>query len=70
MATEVRQKILEVSQNLSESTNKDLMNSMELLKQDFEQTKSNIIYLTKHLDGLEFVYNKILKEYESRINGK
>lgn len=70
MATEVRQKILEVSQNLSESANKDLINSMELLKQDFEQTKSNIIHLTKHLDGIEFVYNKILKEYESRINGK
>ncbi len=70
MATELRQKILEVSQNLSESTNKDLMNSMELLKQDFEQTKSNIIHLTKHLDGIEFVYNKILKEYEGRINGK
>jgi hypothetical protein len=70
MATELRQKILEVSQNLSESTNKDLIGCMELLKQDFEQTKSNIIHLTKHLEGVEFVYNKILKEYESRINGK
>ena len=70
MATDVRQKILEVSQNLSETANKDLINSMELLKQDFEQTKSNIIHLTKHLEGVEYVYNKILKEYESRINGK
>ena len=70
MSSDIRKKILEVSQNCSERTNKELVESMDFLKQDFEQTKSNIIHLTKHLDGIESVYNKILTEYEKRINGR
>jgi hypothetical protein len=43
---------------------------MDVLQKDFTQTKEAIIQLTKHLDGIESIYNKILKEYEKRINGK
>jgi len=55
--------------NLNESTNKELLISLEYLNNDFEQTKSSIINLTKHLDNTEIVYNKILEEYKKRTNG-
>jgi hypothetical protein len=55
--------------SLNESTNKELLISLEYLNNDFEQTKSSIINLTKHLDNTEIVYNKILEEYKKRTNG-
>jgi hypothetical protein len=55
--------------SLNESTNKELLISLEYLNNDFEQTKLSIINLTKHLDNTEIVYNKILEEYKKRTNG-
>jgi len=46
--------------------NKDLIEAMDFLQNDFEETKKLIIKLNKHLDGTELVYNKILKEYKKR----
>lgn len=61
--------IRNVIKNPSESTNKELLTSLEYLSKDFEQTKTSIINLTKHLDSTEKIYNKILEEYEKRTNG-
>ena len=58
-----------VIKNLNESTNKEILHSLEYLSNDFEQTKNTVINLTKHLDNVEIVYNKILKEYQKRTNG-
>lgn len=58
-----------VIKNPSESTNRELLISLDYLSNDFEQTKTSIINLTKHLDTTEIIYNKILKEYEKRTNG-
>lgn len=46
--------------------NKDLVDAMDFLQNDFEDTKKAIIRLTRHLDGTEAVYNKLLKEYKKR----
>ena len=46
--------------------NKDLVDAMDFLQNDFEDTKKTIIRLTRHLDGTEAVYNKLLKEYKKR----
>ena len=46
--------------------NKDLVEAMDFLQNDFEDTKKAIIRLTRHLDGTEAVYNKLLKEYKKR----
>jgi hypothetical protein len=43
---------------------------MDFLNDDFQETKEMIINLTYHLDNIEEMYNKILKEHESRINGQ
>lgn len=46
--------------------NKDLVEAMDFLQNNFEDTKKTIIRLTRHLDGTEAVYNKLLKEYKKR----
>lgn len=46
--------------------NKELMEAMDHLQNDYEETKKLIIKLTHHLDGTENIYNKILKEYKKR----
>lgn len=62
-----KDKINNIIQNLSDSTNKELEFCLEFFTKDFEQTKSSIIKLTKHLDAIEIVYNNILKEYKKRV---
>ena len=52
--------------NLSNSPNSVIMNNLDLLSNEFEKTKNEIIQLTYHLDKIEELYNKTLKEYESR----
>lgn len=46
--------------------NKDLIEVMDFLQKDFEETKKNIVKLTHHLDSSELIYNKILSEYKKR----
>jgi len=46
--------------------NRDLVEVMDFLQKDYEDTKKHIINLTHHLDNSEMVYNKILKEYKER----
>ena len=46
--------------------NRDLVEVMDFLQKDYDETKKYIINLTHHLDNSEMVYNKILKEYKER----
>ena len=39
---------------------------MDFLAQDFEETKKLIVELTYHIDNIENLYNKVLKEYQTR----
>ena len=73
MITSSKISIDEFSQIVSDIKNRgnsDLEKAMDFLNDDFEETKEMILNLTKHLDKIEELYNKILKEHESRINGK
>ena len=65
-----RETVNSVIKNLNESSNKEILYSLEYLSEDFEQTKNTIVKLTYHLDSTEQLYNKILKEYEKRTNVK
>ena len=49
--------------------NRNLVEVMDYLKEDFEKTKDTIIKLTYHMDMTEKEYNKIYEEYKKRING-
>jgi hypothetical protein len=41
---------------------------MDVVTEDFETTKSNLISMSYYLDKLEELYNSMLKEYQSRNN--
>lgn len=56
--------------DIDASSNKDLTEAMDFLSSDFTETKTMIIDLTNHLDNIEGLYNKILTEYENRVNGR
>lgn len=59
-------KIVEVSNDVENKSNKDLFSSLEILSIEFEKTKSLIVDLTRHLELVEDMYNNINKEIGKR----
>lgn len=66
MTKEELQEIIDNQKNLSNMPNGNLIDYMDKLTTDFEDTKENIIKLTYYLDTVEELYNNILKEYQNR----
>jgi hypothetical protein len=62
--------ILDILKNYKNKSNKDLKTAMDFLYNDFEQTKNLILKLVNHLDSSEKSYNKLLEEFNKRLNGK
>ena len=61
-----RDKINNIVNNLIDSSNNEIIYALDFLNVDFEQTKDAIVRMTKHLDTVEVVYDKLLKELENR----
>jgi hypothetical protein len=59
-------KIFEILEDYKNKSNKDLLELLSFLNDDFYKTKDLIIKLTKHLDSTESSYNKILEEINNR----
>jgi hypothetical protein len=59
-------KIVEVSNDVENKSNKDLFLALETLSIEFEKTKTLIIDLTRHLESIEGMYNNINKEIGKR----
>jgi hypothetical protein len=66
MKKEELENIINQQSNLKDLPNSDLVSFMDLITEDFEITKENIVNLTYYLDKLEELYNLTLKEYQSR----
>ncbi len=66
MLKEEFENIIKEQSNLKNLPNTTLVNFMDLLTNDFEVTKDNIIKQTIYLDKLEELYNNILKTYQER----
>ena len=64
------QKLIEIANDVQNKSNKDLLIVADELSEEFEKTKELIIDLTRHLDGVESLYNKVNKELEKRYIGK
>lgn len=62
------ERIKNVVKDLKNQPNKELEFVLEFLTNDFTQTKTALIELTKRLDVVESTYNKVLEEYERRKN--
>ena len=59
-------KILEIIKNYKDSSNKDLLLSLQYIEKDFNYTKETLLKMSKHLDKLEYTYNLLNKEYKER----
>lgn len=62
-----KEKILEIVNDVENKSNKDLFNVINELNDEFEKTKKLIIDLTRHLESVEQLYDKVNKEIEKRI---
>jgi hypothetical protein len=60
-------KILEITNDVQNKSNKDLLLAIETLSTEFEKTKELIIDLTRHLDLVEDMYNMVNNEMGKRI---
>jgi len=59
-------KIIEISNDVENKSNKDLFNALETLSIEFEKTKLLIVDLTRHLELVESMYDDINKEIGKR----
>ena len=60
----------EIVSDMKNRGNSDLTKVMDFLSDDFEETKNLIIELTVHIDNIETLYDKVLKEHTARSNGQ
>ena len=70
MKKEELENIIKEQPNLKDLPNNKLIEMMDLLTKDFESTKENIINSTRYLDTIEELYNRTLKVYQDRTNGR
>lgn len=61
-----RDRILEIANDCENKPNKDLLSARDVLMEEFEKTKQLIIDLTRHLDAVEGLYNKVNEEIKKR----
>ena len=66
MDKEKYDKIIEEQKNLKNLPNQKLIEFMDLLSTEFDETKKILINQTIYLDNLEILYNNFLKEFQSR----
>ena len=69
MTTQELDEIVKEQGNIANLPNNILIKYLDLLSEDFETTKKNIIAGTIYLDKVEMLYNNILKIYNDRGNG-
>lgn len=61
-----KEKIIDITKDVENRSNKDLFESLSFLSNEFEKTKQLIIDLTRHLDSIEILYNKVNNEIKNR----
>lgn len=61
-----KNKIIEIANDVNNKSNKDLFIVLDELGGEFERTKTLIVDLTRHLEAVEDLYNKVNKEIEKR----
>jgi phage terminase Nu1 subunit (DNA packaging protein) len=67
MTKEELNEIIDSQKDLKNIPNSTLISQMDLLTQDFDDTKEKIISMTYYLDKVEELYNNILSEYQNRV---
>ena len=60
-------KLLKIVEEVENKPNKDLIEVQKELIDEFEKTKDLIVNLTKHLENVEDLYDKVNNEIGKRI---
>lgn len=67
MKKEILEEIAKNQRELQNLPNAKLVEMLDFLSQEFDDTKDHLIKMTYYLDNIELMYNNILKEHESRV---
>lgn len=59
-------KIIEIGNDVTNKSNKDLVDSRDFLIGEFDKTKEIIIELTRQLESIEVLYNNVNNELNKR----
>jgi uncharacterized membrane protein YgaE (UPF0421/DUF939 family) len=59
-------KIIDITNDVENKSNNELLNTLSVLSEEFEKTKDLIINLTRHMDGVEDLYDKVNSEIKKR----
>ena len=62
-----KEKLIEITNDVENKSNKDLINTLTDLTTEFEKTKDLIVSLTRHLDVISEMYDKVNTELNKRI---
>ena len=62
-----KNKIIDVVENSEHKSNNELLETLNILLDEYTKTKELIINLTKHLDIIEEYYNIVNKEIGKRL---
>jgi hypothetical protein len=61
-----KQKFIEIANDSENRSNKDLVEARDFFISEFDELKTLIIDLTRKLEGVEILYNKINGELNKR----
>lgn len=62
-----KEKVIEIANDVKNQPNASLVEARNFLIDEFEKTKKLIIELTRHMEGVEELYNKVNDEIGKRI---
>ena len=61
-----KEKLIEITNDVENKSNNDLLNTLLNLETEFDKTKDLIISLTRHLDIVTEMYEKVNTEIKKR----
>ena len=61
-----KEKLLKVVAVIENKSNKDLLDAESFLFEEFETAKKLAIELTRHMDAIEELHEKVIKEIKKR----
>jgi hypothetical protein len=62
-----KDKVIEIASDVKNHSNSSLIDARNFLIDEFEKTKKLIIELTRHMEGVEDLYNEVNNEIGKRI---
>ncbi len=65
-----KQRFIEIANDSENRSNKDLVEARDFFISEFDELKTLIIDLTRKLEGVEILYNKINGELNKRYKWK